>query len=398
MSVTTHSHENTGQQSEVSLDLTGARVAVVSRCARTLFNFRRSLIGDTQRAGAEVVALGAAGEGFEQRLQEQGINFQHIPVSWRGLDPLADVALTLDLLRRFRRQRPDVVHTFTIKPAIFATVAAWLARVPVRIVTITGLGHAFTTAGPLVRGIVTRLYKFALARAHVVFFQNGDDRELFLRLGLVKPDTARMIPGSGVDLERFAPVPLPVQRGHGPHFLMIARLLREKGVKEFIEAAARTKAEYPDAVFTLLGGADSRNPSSLTSEEIEQLRASAVVHWQDEVLDVRPHIAAADVLVLPSYREGLPRTLLEGAAMGRALVATDAPGCRDVVIPGKSGYLAPVGDAIALAQAMSRLCANPAEIRMFGKVARAMVEATYDQSRVNALCMQAYCEKLRKSR
>lgn len=379
-------------------NLAGARVAVVSRCARTLFNFRSSLIGDTQRAGAEVVALGAAGEGFEQRLQGQGINFEHIPVSWRGLDPLADLALTMHLLRTFRRDRPDVVHTFTIKPAIFATVAAWLARVPVRIVTITGLGHAFTTAGPLVRGTVTRLYKFALARAHVVFFQNGDDRELFLRLGLVKPEVARMISGSGVDLERFAPVPLPVVSGKTPHFLMIARLLREKGVKEFIEAAARTKTEYPDAVFTLLGGADSRNPSSLTGEELKQLRASAVVHWEDEVLDVRPHIAAADVVVLPSYREGLPRTLLEGAAMGRALVATDAPGCREVVMHGKSGYLAPVGDAIGLADAMSRLCANPAQIPMFGKVARAMVEATYDQAKVNAVCIQAYREGLGRLR
>ncbi|WP_116812554.1 glycosyltransferase family 4 protein [Steroidobacter cummioxidans] len=377
----------------MSVDLSGERIAVVSRCARTLFNFRRSLIGAAQRAGAEVTAFGSAGEGFEQRLQSQGMRFEHIPVSWRGLDPLADLMLLGTMARMFRRYRPHIVHCFTIKPAIFGTVAAWLAKVPLRVVTITGLGHAFTTAGPLVRGVVTRLYRFALARAHVVFFQNKDDRDLFVQLGLVSAGVARLIPGSGVDLERFAPVALPGGGRDSPRFLMIARLLREKGVREFIEAAAAVKQRYPGAAFTLLGGADSRNPSSLSAAEIAELRNSAAVQWVDEVLDVRQYIAAADVMVLPSYREGLPRTLLEGAAMGRALVATDAPGCREVVIPGETGYLVPVRDSAALAQAMQTLCECPDEIPALGRAARHMVEAIYDQRVVDAICLHAYAER-----
>ncbi|MBL8267300.1 glycosyltransferase family 4 protein [Steroidobacter sp.] len=386
------------QGEQTSATLSGASIAVVSRCARTLFNFRRSLIGEAQRAGAQVVAYGSAGEGFEQRLQAAGIRFEHIPVSWRGLDPLADLTLLWTMVRMFRRSQPHVVHSFTIKPAIYGTVAAWLAKVPVRIVTITGLGHAFTTAGPLVRGVVTRLYRFALARAQIVFFQNPDDRDLFLRLRLVAPAVARLIPGSGVDLQRFAPAPLPSEARASPHFLMIARLLREKGVREFVEAAAIVKQRHPGAVFTLLGGVDSRNPSALSTQELAKLRGSAAVQWVDEVLDVRPHIAAADVMVLPSYREGLPRTLLEGAAMGRALVATDAPGCRELVIPGTTGYLVPVRDSVALARAMQHLCEHPGEISAMGQAARQMVEATYDQRVVDSICIQAYAEQRRKVR
>ena len=171
---------------------------------------------------------------------------------------------------------------------------------------------------------------------------------------------------------------------------MIARLLREKGVREYIRAAHLVKSEHPRASFTLVGGTDPRNPSSLPKEEIAALQTSAEVEWIDEVADVRPFIAAADVVVLPSYREGLPRTLLEGAAMGRALIATDAPGCREVVISDETGYLAQVGDASSLAQAMARLCESPHEIAAMGRRARHLVETCYDQRLVNQACLHSY--------
>jgi glycosyltransferase involved in cell wall biosynthesis len=371
-------------------DLRGRRVFVISRCARTLYIFRRSLIADALKCGAEVVALGAGGDGFEERLAAGGIRFEPIPVAMRSIDLLADMRLVMCLVRRFRQNRPDVVHSFTVKPVIFATLAAWLAGVPRRVVTITGLGHAFTTAGSLVRSAVKLLYRVALSRAHVVFFQNRDDRDFFVSQGVVRASIARLIPGSGVDVDRFAPCPLPCEGGAAPRFLMIARLLREKGVREYIRAAHLVKSEHPRASFALLGGTDPRNPSALTKEEIAALQRSGEVEWLDEVTDVRPFIAAADVVVLPSYREGLPRTLLEGAAMGRALVATDAPGCREVVIPGETGYLVRVGDPSSLAQAMARLCELPSEIAILGRRARHLVETCYDQRLVNQACLHSY--------
>lgn len=371
-------------------DLRGKRILVISRCARTLYVFRRSLIAAAVQCGAEVLALGAGGDGFEARLAESDVRFERIPVALRSSDLLADLRLVLCLVRKFRQTRPDVVHSFTVKPAIFATIAAWLAGVPRRIVTITGLGHAFTTAGSLMRSAVMLLYRVALARAHVVFFQNPDDRDFFVASGLVRASVARLIPGSGVDVDRFAPCPLPSEIDGAPRFLMIARLLREKGVREYIAAARRVKIEYPRATFTLLGGGDPRNPSALSDGEILALQASAEVEWVDEVTDVKPFIAAADVMVLPSYREGLPRTLLEGAAMGRAMIATDTPGCRELVIPGETGYLVEVGDEMSLARAMARLCASPLEILALGRSARQLVEKCYDESLVNRVCLDAY--------
>lgn len=363
---------------------------MISRCARTLYIFRRSLIADATKCGAEVVALGGGGDGFEERLAADGIRFEPIPIAMRSIDLLADVRLVMCLVSKFRQSRPDVVHSFTVKPVIFATLAAWLAGVPRRVVTITGLGHAFTTAGSLVRSAVKMLYRIALSRAHVVFFQNRDDRDFFVAEGVVRASIARLIPGSGVDVERFAPCPLPCEGGAAPRFLMIARLLREKGVREYIQAAHLVKREHPRASFALLGGTDPRNPSALSQEEIVALQRSGEVEWLDEVTDVRPFIAAADVVVLPSYREGLPRTLLEGAAMGRALVATDAPGCREVVIAGETGRLVRVGDPSSLAQAMARLCESPREIAVLGRRARHLAETCYDQRLVNQACLHSY--------
>lgn len=371
-------------------DLRGRRILVISRCARTLYIFRRSLIADAAKAGAEVIALGAGGDGFEEHLERSGVRFEPIPIAMRSIDLFADIRLMICLVRKFRQSRPDVVHSFTVKPAIFATLAAWLAGVPRRVVTITGLGHAFTTAGLPVRSAVKMLYRVALSRAHVVFFQNRDDRDFFVGQGVVRASIARLIPGSGVDVDKFAPCPLPCAGGAAPQFLMIARLLREKGVREYIGAAHLVKTNHPRAAFTLLGGTDPRNPSALPQEEIAGLQTSGEVEWVDEVTDVRPFIAAADVVVLPSYREGLPRTLLEGAAMGRALIATDAPGCREIVIPGETGYLVRVGDPSTLAQAMARLCESPHEIAALGRRARHLVETCYDQRLVNQACLHSY--------
>lgn len=374
--------------------LAGARIFVVSRCAQTLHRFRTTLLLALGALGARAQGLGAAGEGYEDRLRAVGVDFRHVGISLKGVDPVADIKLYFQLLKIFRQERPAVVHAFTIKPAIYATLAAARAGVPARVVTITGLGHAFTTAPTTVRLIVEFLYRRALARATLVFFQNEDDKRLFVERGLVEAAKARMVPGSGVDLAKFAVRPLPGVGGAVPHFLMIGRLLVEKGVREFVAAANIVLAKYPAARFSIVGGSDLRNPSALSEAELAAMRNAGRIEWIGEVSDVRPYIEATDVVVLPSYREGLPRALLEGAAMGRALITTDAPGCRDVVQEGINGYLVPVADGHALAIAMMRYIENPALVGEHGVQGRRLVEQKFDEEMVISRFISSYQESL----
>lgn len=347
-----------------------------------------------QERGARLLAIGAGGDGFDSRLKAEGFDFQSVPISRKGLDPFADAGLFLSLVKFFKTVKPTVVHSFTIKPAIYANLAAALAGVPVRIVTITGLGHAFTTGNRLLRTLVEFLYRVSLSRADVIYFQNEDDRALFLSRGLVPSERVRLVSGSGVDLQRFGMKPLPCLSGQPPVFLMIGRLLREKGVQEYLEAAALVKREHPDVQFLLVGGRDERNPSALSEGEVADLRRSATVRWLGEVDDVTRYIEQADVVVLPSYREGLPRSLLEAAAMGRATIATDVPGCRAAVEDGQSGILVPAQDARGLATAMIRLIRDPGAISRMGAWGRQRVVDLFDERKVIALTLEGYRQTL----
>jgi len=344
--------------------------------------FRRALILAATRDGAQVTAVGAGGDGYDKKLEAEGIFFRDAPISFRSRSPFVDLTLVISLTRYFRATQTDVCHAFTIKPAIFATLSAALARVPVRVVTITGLGFAFTSAGGLLRRVVETLYRLALHYAHVVYFQNAEDRDLFITRKLVSAEKTRLVAGSGVDIRRFQPAALPSSAGQAPTFLMIGRLLRDKGIVEFQTAATLLRARFPAARCLLLGGEDPRNPSKLDAAEIAALRGTPGLIVLEECDDVRPVIAGADVLVLPSYREGLPRSLLEGAAMGRALIATDVPGCRDVVEHNKNGLLVARADAASLADAMLRLTKEPQLIATFGAAARKLVEDRFDEQKV----------------
>ncbi|HEV8331065.1 MAG TPA: glycosyltransferase family 4 protein [Steroidobacteraceae bacterium] len=351
------------------------------------------------QAGARVIALGAGGDGYERRLRAAGIDYRPIPVARRSLNPGADFALLLALVAVMRRERPSVVHCFTIKPAIFGTIAARLCGVPARVVTITGLGYAFTSAGTLLNGVVSSLYRLALAGAHLVCFQNREDRDIFVKRGLVAQSKAELTVGTGIDVQRFAATALPIElRAGAPRFLMIARLIREKGVHEFLLAAAAVKHRYSDVEFSLLGAEDPRNPSALDAAQMEDLRASQTVRWLGETHDVRGYIAAADAVVLPSYREGLPRVLIEAGAMGRAAVATDVAGCRDVVVHGVTGLLVPPMNAAALAEALCRLVQRPHELVAMGAAARVRVVANFDEQAVIAILLATYRRLLAAAR
>lgn len=372
------------------------RICIVSRCGWTLYNFRRKIAIEAKKTGLEVVCVGADSGDYGDRLKDLGLRFESVPIPRRSLSPLKDLWMLLSLVRLFRRERPSIVHTFTIKPAIYATIVAQICKVPVLLVTITGLGHIFTTEKKLLRIAVEGLYKLALSSADLVFFQNSEDRDYFLQRGLVARGKASLVPGSGVDLEDFVALPFSSQEGSEPSFLMVARLLHEKGIGEFLAAARMVKSRYPNTRIRLVGGLDSRNPSGLSEDEFKKLNSDLVVDWIGDVDDPRPYIGEADVLVLPSYREGVPRSLLEGGAMGRALIAADVVGCREVVKDSLNGYLVPVGNAGALADAMIRLIESPKTIAEMGKASRQFVAENFDERIVIDKTITAYKELMLK--
>jgi glycosyltransferase involved in cell wall biosynthesis len=363
----------------------GRRVVVAANSAWNIVNLRAGLIRGLQARGFDVVVSAPFEPAAEERLRALGGQRLFVPVDRAGLNPVAD----LKLLGQYRSQlaslRPDAFLGFTIKPNIYGCLAARLVGIPA-IANISGLGTVFIRGGPL-RALVSRLYRLALARAGVVFFQNPDDLALFVERGLVHSGQARLLPGSGVDLDRFQVQPLP---DGPPIFLLIARMLGDKGVREFVEAARALRAEWPDARFMLLGPLDPGNRTAIPGEDIERWASEGAVEYLGEGEDVRPVIAQATAIVLPSYREGLPRALLEGAASGRPLIATDVPGCREVVVDGVNGFLCEPRSSESLATAMRKLQGlQPSERAAMGLAGRRRVEERFSEAAVTTAYLEA---------
>jgi glycosyltransferase involved in cell wall biosynthesis len=367
------------------------KVILISRCAWTLYNFRAGLIRKLLDQGCTVIGAGSEGDGFEFKLQKLGITFVPLPVSVKPICPVTDLNLLAALYQLYRSERPDVVHHFTIKPVIYGSLVARLCRVPIILNTITGLGAAFIEPRlKWLRWLIEWQYRLALRCSSFTFFQNAEDLAFFRNQSLVPSQRAGLLPGSGVDCESFSP-------SHGGHptsptmrFLFVGRLLREKGLYEFMEAARRIKADYPDAEFQLLGRRDERNPSVVPQADLTRWQHEGVVTWLGEVEDVRPIMAAAHVVVLPSYREGTPRALLEAAAMAKPLIATDAVGCREVVEHGVNGLLVPIGDAHALADAMRQFLCHPEWIHQMGSEGRQKMQRQFDERIVISKVLQLY--------
>lgn len=371
------------------------KIVLLGNCASSIVNFRGPLLSALRSAGCSVTACAPAlGEAADitDRLERDGIDAVDVPLSRTGLNPLADLKLLFDLVRLFRRKRPDVVLGYTIKPVIYGTLAAWLAGVPRRFALVTGLGYAFTGDAKGKRGWVQRmarfLYRSALARANGVIFQNPDDAALFSDLGLLRKGVpVHLVNGSGVDLNHYRPQPRPEGNG-GPVFLLVARLLTTKGIREYAAAAAGIRSERPDARFLLVGGRDV-NPDAISTAELDRWTADGTLEWLGELDDVRPALGDCDVFVLPSYREGTPRSVLEAMATGRAIITTDAPGCRETVIEGENGFLVPVGDAGALESAMRRFIDDPALAVRMGQRSLEIVRSKYDVRLVNEAMLKA---------
>ena len=367
------------------------KIFVLASDAPSLVNFRGPLLTALMAAGhsVSVAAPMLLPESPTARtLKKMNVSSYDFSLSRTGMNPVADFVMAVSLFRLMRKIRPDVVLSYTIKPVIWGTLAAWIARVPKRYALITGLGYAFTGKATGKRLIIQRiarwLYKCALARATKVFFQNPDDAALFKNLGLVPGHVPIVVVnGSGVDTAHFAPVPLP----KGPmSFLLIARLLGDKGIREYVQAASIIRRNHPTVRFDLVGGLDT-NPDTIALAEVERWHALGDIIWHGPLDDVRPAIAAAHVYVLPSYREGTPRTVLEAMSMGRAVITTDAPGCRETVVEGINGFLVPVRDGVALANAMKRFIDRQDLVVEMGLTSRRIAEDKYDVHKVNAVML-----------
>ncbi len=363
------------------------RVGVLGTQARDLVNFRGHLLSELARAGHEAFGIAPGGnEATRTALANLGAVFVPIQLDRTGLNPVGEALGFLRLWRTLRSLRLDLLLCYELKSVAFGTLAARLAGVPRRFAMITGRGTTLqgATSGfqeKLVRAVVTRLYRMALPRTRGVFFQNQDDCTFFRDLGML-PDSVprRIINGSGVDLAHFAPRPLP---GGPVTFLFVGRLLRNKGVFELVEACRILAGRNVPFRARILGPLDT-NPNGITAGQLEAWVDEGVVEYLGELADVRPALAAAHVMVLPSYGEGTPRSVLEALSVGRAVVTTDAPGCREVVAEGVNGHRVPVGDAGALADAMENLVRNPELIQRFAQEGRRLAERKYDVRLVTA--------------
>lgn len=366
------------------------RVVVFGSFADSLVNFRGPLLRAMVERGHKVTAIApAASSDLLAKLTEMGVEYRNVALSRTGLNPLSDLKTLFLLMGLFREVKPDVILSYTIKPVIYGSLAARLAGVPAIYSMITGLGYAFAAGNKdrkWVAQVAKFLYRFAIKTNKRVFFQNPDDRDFFVEAKILTYiDQAVLINGSGVDLQHFGFT--PVADGM-PSFLLIARLIKDKGIAEYAEAARLVKRRYPTAQFRLLGPLDS-NPSAISLEQINAWESEGILTYLGEASDVRPALSGCSVYVLPSYAEGTPRTVLEAMSMGRAVITTDAPGCRETVINGVNGFLVPVRDATALARAMFSFIEKPEMIASMGRAGRQIAVEKYDVHKVNSTILAA---------
>ncbi len=353
------------------------KIVYVVNEASFFLSHREPLATEARRRGIEVVV--ACGEGTgEARLAARGIRCEAFPLSRSGGNPLKELRSFFALWRLYRRERPDIVHHVTIKPVIYGTPAARWSGVPAVVNAVPGMGFVFIRRGLLAqlrRLFVQLMYRLALSHPNMrVIFQNTDDMQSFIDSGVVLRQEATLIRGSGVDLSSFrylAEPPPPIT------FLLIGRMIRHKGVLEFVAAAREVRERYPEWRFQLVGDVDPGNPASLSQDELLDWSAEGTIEWLGRRDDVADLISDAHVVVMPSYREGLPKTLLEAAACGRAMIASDIAGCREVVRAGVTGLLVPIRTSEELASAMVTLGTDDELRRRMGKAAREKAEAVF---------------------
>ena len=359
-------------------------IVITVNAAWNVFNFRRGLVKSFLDNGHIVTVLAPHDDAVDQ-LIEMGCIFRDLPMDAKGLSPISSISLVRRFKAAFKEIKPDIVFSYTIKNNIFGAFAArklGIAFVP----NVTGLGTAFLSGGFL-QTIAEMLYKEAFKSVKIIFFQNDDDQRLFKERRLISRTPSQILPGSGVNLEEFKPRKKHKPKDQGVRFLMIARLIKDKGVVEYVEAARNITQTHPMATFSLLGGSGDKNRGGIDKETLEAWLSEGLINYIGYVSDVRAYIADADCIVLPSYREGAPRTLIEAAAMGKPLIATNVPGCRGVVDEAINGYLCAPKDSHSLARACEAFIKlSPTERRAMGVQSRLKMENEFDE----AIIIKAY--------
>lgn len=356
-------------------------IVVLSSHTPSLFWFRIDMMKEFINCGYKVYAFGNEAEKkWGKKFKEIDIQYCQIEVNRNSVNPIHDIKTLLSIKQRLSEVMPEKVFTFQAKTVIYGTIAANSLGITEVYPLIAGIGSAFLSDGlkaRLVRFIMTALYRWSLKDCPAVFFQNRDDEEIFRKNRIIRNQSIVFIHGSGVNTEKFNVLQMPDKTG----FLCISRLIRDKGVYEYLEACKKIRERYPETRCLLVGPYDT-NPSALKQEEIKRFIEVGVEYYGEQE-DVRPYLAQCSVFVLPSYREGTPKSNLEAMACGRAVITTDAPGCKETVHNEKNGFLVPVKDVDAIFEKMKWYIENPEEASRMGKIGRQMVENIFDVRKVN---------------
>jgi len=364
------------------------KIIIIGGLPESLINFRGDLIRSFVNEGHQVVAMTASAKPkLVDEIQTLGCRFVSFPIERNGMNPLSDLKVLLSLYQIFKLEKPDMILSYTIKPVIWGGLAARLYGKSRFYGLITGLGFAFQRGGfkrNLLGNIATSLYKLALAKATCVIFQNPDNQQVFIDQKIVTETRTKRVNGSGVNVSRYEHSPLPSGQ---PVFLTIARLLGEKGLREYAEAAAIVKLKYPSAHFHLVGPEDP-SPDGIPMDEVMKWHNSNVIKYCGGTADVRPYIKNCQIFVLASYHEGMPRTVLEAMSIGRPILTTNVEGCRETVVEGINGYLVLKQNPQALADKMIWFIENPDEWQRMGNQSRLIAEDKFDVHKVNAELMK----------
>jgi glycosyltransferase involved in cell wall biosynthesis len=354
------------------------KIVISVNAAWNIHNFRSGLVKAMIRQGYEIMVM-APDDRYSRRLSLLGCRFKVLPMDNNGTSPSHDLALLVKYWRVLQSVRPLAYLGYTIKPNVYGSIAAHGLGIPV-INNIAGLGTTFINKN-LLTSLVKRLYRVSLRKSNRVFFQNSDDLNLFIQAGLIQPGTADVLPGSGIDVNHFAPAPLHRASKLGFRFLLVSRMLRDKGIEEFAAAAKIVRQYMPAVQFQLLGPVDDKNPNAVSLERIRKWEQDHLVKYLDETDDVRPYLNNADCIVLPSYREGTPHSLLEAAAMERPIITTDVAGCREVVDHNDNGFLCKAKDANDLAEKMMQMVNLSHEQRLeMGVKGRMKIVTQFDEN------------------
>lgn len=364
------------------------RIIVIGAFPESLLNFRGAFIKALVAKKYKIITMASRAEGsVTSKLEMLGADFYAYPIARNGLNPLADLKTWSALRQIFRELQPDVILAYTIKPIIWGGLASRVLPNIHFYALITGLGFAFhgdTLKRKILCRLVTFLYHISLKRAKQVIFQNPDNLNEFVQRGIVPATKCALVNGSGVDISHYTHTPLP---NNQPVFLTIGRLLGEKGFREYAQAAQIVKARYPEATFQLLGPEDP-SPDGIPLSEVQHSHQQGWLEYLGSTHDVRPYLQNCHIYVLPSYHEGMPRTVLEAMAMGRPILTTDVPGCRETVTPGENGYLVPKANAQALAERIIWFIENRDQWERMGKRSRELAEEKYDVHKVNQQLME----------